>query len=587
LTLQRSPNVRSASKALRRFCKAHRDRTSTLTDAWSALHVCVLELQPPPREGVFSGYCFHGSDYVFGQTGASHFELNTGRAIRPGLDGWYLTIRPGPNGTVVGCDAIGFQRIYYFRSSCSGCWAISNSVEVLAEHLRHHGVLLEADPAALANSLVKAEFATCATTFETCFRGVRLLPSWLQLRIASGGLSVEPVEELPKMGYADSLRSFIELWISRFETLLSNDELSVACQLTGGKDSRAVFSLLTAAARRLQQPLPKGISAVCGRFNYALRDYEVAEQLAQKWGVPFNSFPPSSSILNDTASYLNWRRFSLAAYKPIHFPPSIPEAKRIHFSGVGGENFRPFYKALSVEQFLEKSACEPRWLWSLWTNSVRATFGTLSDHAPGFDPLLLHYRKFRTRIHGGRTPGTEVCFQPLASQILNQAKLSPQQVADGQLLVDVIASCDYDLLLEPYDDPAKMPSAPVLDRVSRIKPSAEPAPGRCYYGTADDWPAVTGSQGASPRARLNLLLEDFEAVSRDSRVRSFVGDELIGAGQSVLKRAAESEAGQLAHAWDGLPVSSVMTAGLAFGILPAVSAQAKDSTPSSPSTSTR
>jgi len=197
--------------------------------------------------------------------------------------------------------------------------------------------------------------------------------------------------------------------------------------------------------------------------------------------------------------------------------------------------------------------------------------------------LSLSHYSFRSRIHGGRTPTTEVCFQPLASQVLNQIVLTAQQIIDGQLLIDIIANCDNELLLEDYDESAKMPSPQVLDRINRITLSTEPAPGRCYLSEFPAAQKVTPSQ----RVRLELLTQDFEAASRDPRVQSFVGYELIKSGRENLAKAADSPHGQLAHAWDGLPISSVMTAALAFDAPAVVGPYAIDSTPSSPSTSTR
>lgn len=82
------------------------------------------------------------------------------------------------------------------------------------------------------------------------------------------------------------MRDFVNLWVSRFETLLSCDVL-IKADLTGGLDSRAVFSMLQNAKQRLGYS-NASIKIHCGASPIDLVDRDVATAVCKNQNLTLN-----------------------------------------------------------------------------------------------------------------------------------------------------------------------------------------------------------------------------------------------------------------------------------------------------------
>ena len=86
---------------------------------------------------------------------------------------------------------------------------------------------------------------------DACARHIAPAPSAACCPIGDDGVEIAPLPSRPvPSSYEDGLSHFIETWVRRFETLLSDRRVGVVVDVTGGRDSRTVYALCRAAERR-------------------------------------------------------------------------------------------------------------------------------------------------------------------------------------------------------------------------------------------------------------------------------------------------------------------------------------------------
>ena len=89
-------------------------------------------------------------------------------------------------------------------------------------------------------------------------------------------------------------------------------------------------------------------------------------------------------------------------------------------------------------------------------------------------PLVIHYRHFRDRCHGGRSSQFHYTVSPLSSALLRNALSAvPKEKSDrAQVLVDILINGDRELAMMAYDKPEKLPDernlADVIDASGAI-----------------------------------------------------------------------------------------------------------------------
>ena len=72
----------------------------------------------------FSGYCFVGGDYIFGQKGMESFCSHKGQAIPPGEDGCYISVRRVNNYHDIGVDYSGHKKLFFILMEKTGVYQI-------------------------------------------------------------------------------------------------------------------------------------------------------------------------------------------------------------------------------------------------------------------------------------------------------------------------------------------------------------------------------------------------------------------------------------------------------------------------------
>lgn len=517
--------------------------------------VFLFSSAEPPPDHYFQGYCFTGSDYVFGPEGADEYRRQTGQTVGPGEDGCYVSAYRDGAEFVFGTDFSGNKKLYYY--SDLGFWAVSNSLSRMIAHLGSHGIKVSPNRVQLAaaGSGQSSSALNQLSSFDTIAHGIRLLPIKTQLAIGPRAVGWRPVPARPAKSYADALAEHVGTWVERLATLLSVPGLSVSSDLTGGIDSRVVLALLLRARHYLgdvRANLRFGSAPTRGETT----DIEIATEICESYGLQLNTpRPPSPHRFTPQESYLSWRQLCLGTYHPIYFPGMAPFSHRVALGGGGGENHRRFYKEGSPEQFIRNrtTRIRPESMQEPFATSVRNVFRTLEFiEGPEADPLIAHYRHFRNRLHSGRTPQYSVQFMPLGSSLLEDAAVAggPDRIDRAQLNYDILASTVPELLDVRFDQDYKAPSQEVRAAITRVEAGFSGA-GRVYHGP----PLALGTRPTRGSV-WQLLAEELEEAAQSPVVRDLWPATFVASARQTARDAVENK--RLPHPTQGQPIAAIL-----------------------------
>lgn len=536
----------------------------------------------------FDGYCFVGPDFIFGMDGMSDYVAQSGRPVGPGEDGCYVSISEENGVSTAGVDSGGLRKIYYYARN--GVWCLSDSLVEVVEHLRGRGIKLAAQEAQMHGLRLFSPMTSQLSCFQTIIDGVRMLPSSCVLTLRGNQLALSgarsPHSAAPTRApsgtwlsrsfvrltgfhnrpsgkpasYADRLASYLESWVSRFETLLADDRVLLSADLTGGRDSRANFAMLQRARARLG----RSGATILLQSSEAERwapDLRVAQAIAPHYGLTVNGSVPSSRRgprrVSGREAFETWRRLCLGVYHPVYLPRRGPDPFRVHVHGGGGENHRPFYLAEDPEAYLARlDPQRPSALHQRWKDEVLGTMQELRQANPKVPPLISHYREFRNRMHGGVQPNYHTVVSPLSSARL-QAASDATDLADGQVNFDIMENLVPGLMMFEYDAKKKAPSPSNLKSLTRVPVSDEPAPGRIYAGIGPEDDPPMSSEGD----RLSLLSDAYQDA-KTGAVVDFFGAGFLQEADDALAKA--HGLGRFSPATQGGRVSRVLSASLAL-----------------------
>lgn len=457
-------------------------------------------------------------------------------------------------------DYVGNKKLFYYWDC--GFWAVSNSISLLISHLRGKGVRVTANLAQLtAIGSGKGPALNQVVSYHTIAHGIYLVPPAATLRIGAAGLMITRLRSERPESFALSLADFLSAWLSRFQTLLATDFVKVQCDLTGGVDSRTVFGLLSAASARMASA-HANVRIKSGTTRGDDTDLVIAKEICDKYGFDLNPpRPVQPGRFSAEESFRSWQMLCLGAYHPIYFPTNGPRGNNVSFGGGGGENHRPFFKDASVDEFIEKraSTIQQEAVRQQFVDELRSTFRLLAElDGDAIDPLILHYRHFRSRFHAGRAAQYGVLFSPLSSGLLERAvsAVAPKDLAAGLVNFQIMHTLDAELLSLRFDHPKKAPAEFVRRALIDIEPAAA-SPGRCF-GLQNDHAVISAVRSTS--TTWSLLRDEYERCASIPYVSHFWGRKFLSDTKAIVERAAEC--GKLDHAVDGQPASAVLATAL-------------------------
>lgn len=507
-------------------------------------------------ESYFDGYFFFGNDYIYGPTGLDAIRSETNFQMGGGLDGCYVYMRRTGGTYEFMTDYSGYRALYYYHDGVD--WVVSDSFSSLADTLRYHGKVLSPDYAQLGAICSTASTNNQLFSWNTPLHGVKLLPRGATLFVTDAKVIVTytPVER--GANYEHALTAHLDLWVSRFATILSDSRLELSLDLTGGADSRTNFGLAHAASVSLGTygSLPR---FTCGSSTENSPDMQVASLLCESYGYRLNM--PSRirpRLLSADEGYSLWRDYSLGVYYPLVIPGAGRTGTRVHISGGGGEVHRDYYGGMDLERFAKGYARRNMHSW-LGHEAAQLGAAAASEIANrrNEDPLRSNYREFRHRYHVGRTPRNSVSFTPLDSATAEHADASVVRALpkEAQFNFDLIASLDPELLHMPFDKPHKAPSREALDRLVVAHIQRDAQPGKLW--------GVIGNEEApgkslSRAARAAPFAKATNEAANDSFVQEFCGDDIILSAAQLIQTIVEG--GSIGNPVNGHPVSAVLTA---------------------------
>ncbi len=521
----------------------------------------------------FQGYCFVGRDYVYGLEGASTYVEQSGKNIKFGEDGCYILAKKKGDNYEFGSDHSGYKKIFYYKNEISGVWVVSNSLNLMVVHLKENGIEVTPNFAQLV-ALSKSPTPTQQpTSFDTIVNEIKLLPLNTFLVIGKNTLSVESYEsfKVSDMNYDELLADFIETWSSRLATILNNENLIIEQALTGGVDSRSVFSLTQLAKKSLDDQITADHFLNCGLTRGDTRDIDVAEKISARYGYSLN--PKRDNYkgrvkLNSLERYNEWKDVCLGTYAPIYFPSLLVSPLHTSIGGGGGENHRPFYadylKSHDYKQLISsvcKGISDPIFKMSI-NNAMLATFAHLTSiNQISADELLnAHYKNFRNRFHIGLFPQYRVTFTPLSSKLLDKlaAAGNMDKIRSSQILYDLMSLVEG-LIDFAFDDAKKSPDSNQLKSLTNLNKNFDIKLGNCYIDKTIDLGRLAQSQPTA-ESPLMLLKRDFDRACESQTVKTLWGEDYIKDAKAVMEDAIEN--GKLPYAADGRSISVIVATGL-------------------------
>lgn len=521
----------------------------------------------------FQGYCFYKNHYIYGDSGGNEFLLDHGHAVPAGQDGCYVSVEKSAGIYKFKSDYHGYKKVFYYE--CGDVWIVSNSLYLIARHMNEIGVDLEPNYCELLALRSKGMFYQQPSSFYTIIKNVYLVPPNSILEVG-GSYPLKVKKNRSSVNFSDynkSLSFFIETWVSRLETILSNCNVFPTIDITGGVDSRAVFALYLMASKRLGG-FHKTPRFNCGSISGEDKDLEVASFICEKYSLPLNkSNGEKYQKFSSDERISIWRDICLGNYGPVYFPKHRPRFDSVAFNGTGGGNHRVVYKEGSLYDDLDSlidklgSAVKNKWLSHEYKSNLRKGFDYICDNEEVLDNeglMISHYKYFRNRFHAGLSSQFRVEFNPLGSLYLDlcSKSLSKEGKREAQINYDIIYSIDKDLLLIPYDENYKFPSDKVMSRLVDVPVKSSANPGKIYAGKIGDKKDRLLLPSEEPVETFEKYRDLFDRSLRNGFVKDFFDDDFILNARTIISSAADRK--MFHHSIDAVPISNIITASIFF-----------------------
>jgi len=506
----------------------------------------------------FQGYCFHEADYIYGKEGYNKYKRETSIQIEGGEDGCYVLSRKVNDEFHFFSDYYGYKKIFYYWEK--GFWVVSNSIYLIAEHLKENGIGLEVEYSQLAciGRKRKGFFLDQLFSLKTIIKNVKLLPIGNKLIISSASFEVvELKDNIVFESYEQGLSYFLGMWVARIAGLLIND-IHVKSDLTGGLDSRAVFAIVkkaTEVAKTKNLPAFSTGSTPSNRI-----DLDIATEITEFYGLPLNKLkPPAINDFSGLDSYSSWKILCLGVYHPFAFANCGPQHDIVFLSGGGAENHRPLYSFNDKDSFIKTYSKDinPTWLSYNFIKDFKEEFKRISQNKSNMKPMVHHYREYRNRIHAGRNPQYRTTFNPLGSKILDSLSeiAGSERIANGQVNYDIMATLLPSILDIRFDNPSKALNEVKEKYLTKLGSWHEYEAGKTYADTdAEVLPIVKTD------SRLHFLKEDFNIAKEKPFVKDFFGTDFIEQAELAMQNAIKNKG--FPHSVEARGIAAILTGAL-------------------------
>lgn len=523
----------------------------------------------------FQGYCFVEHDYIYGSEGAEKYEVISNNKISFDEDGCYVLMRKSGCNFLFGTDYSGYKKIFYYHNPYEKIWIVSNSINLIVELMREKELTFTPNCAQISAMVLNKNFNQQLTSFKTSVNEITLLPVNTYLSINESYFSIHECENnlLDHFdNYEKIIHKYLETWASRYLTLVKNKNVVINQDLTGGIDSRAIFSLTHLVNDRVLNERPSNQKLVSRVTRGDTIDYDIAKDISGYYDYDLQSnIPNRDEVISVKESYNLWKDINLGSYHPIYFPVNRMNSFIVKFNGAGGGNYSPYYSAnaknyskhrfeLYIGQFTKFFNYE--FLGNEYKNNISESMKYVSKQMnnKSNEKLTLHYTKFRNRFHGGLIPQYTVCFTPLSSKYLDciMNVCDKDKIQSAQIMYDLINVID-DLLLMPYDFREKSPKEINIKNIFCLTESLNIEEGDVYIS---DSPQHTNDNQSKEEnmSCMEYIYQDFKLACQNEFVQKLWGLDFLYDTEKSLVAAIKNN--KFNHGRDGIKVSAILTSGL-------------------------
>lgn len=517
--------------------------------------LCASNLDNPKK--MFQGYCFVGSDYIFGEEGRSKFEEEYEVSIEGGEDGCYVVSSFQDDVYSFSCDYSGNKKIFYYWDN--GFWVVSNSIFLIVEHLKKSGIFIKPNFSQLATiSVDKGNAFNQIYSENTFVDNIKLLPVGYTLEVSTSNIRFVFVKpDIIISSYEEGLKLFISTWISRLAGLIESG-VEIQSDLTGGADSRTVFALLTKAvevAGASEKPKIRSGSTPDNDL-----DLRIATAITEKYDFLINDrLKTKIQRYSAMESYHSWKTLCLGVYHPVYFPNNGPNSNIVRLGGAGAENHRKFYKFDDPESFISyyKDKVIPTFLSYNVASDLKKEFKRINNLGLKVDPLVVHYRQYRNRMHSGRSPQYSALFNPLGCRVLDKVSelAGDIRIENGQLNYDLMASLLPSILDIPFDSKSKELNEIRQDNLTIVDGWGGVLPGKVFLS---DLPPAKFEKYS--KSTLDLLNEDFQFAKKTEFVNEYFSSDFIKRSEQIMEDALNNN--RFPHATSAQGIVAIIAAGL-------------------------
>lgn len=480
----------------------------------------------------FSGIAFTDDSVVIGEGGLAKYLARRAFSHRDFEDGRFSLFCREGDAHIAKTDATGQDAFFYYRTR--GYWALSSSFLALARKVRRDGMPCQVHEPALTPFFLPHSLFEQLVSNNTPIRQIKVLPIGKHIRIGperTFAIEPSPTPTFERVrspsAYEQTLVRYVRTWAPRVRALLEHFGDRVAVDITGGRDSRAIFGLLSASGADL--------SAVNFVSSTARKtDFAVATDLLKTFGLSIRNQWLGKNRVDAPTAYALWKYGNLGTYQLFYRPLGATPATHLGFHGAGGECLRHHYtnSPNQVVAWAKAHFADDR-AYRQFKREFVGAFSDLGEDPDDASSMIAHYLHFRSRFHFGRNWFRNLSgylVTPLASKaLIGAARWLPEDaLKSAQLSCDLMLATCPALTRHRFDDEKKAVSRAMLARSPfREGPAGLDGPlPTVEVLAADETEAPRVGKPASDAQMTELLLADVErARAFGKRLRLFSEDD--------------------------------------------------------------
>jgi len=264
------------------------------------------------------------------------------------IGGCYISVERKNDEVCIKQDELSSLYIYYYNKD--GYWAISNSFYELCKLLTEKGKKLTVRNLYI-DQYIQQSLQIHSRT-KSMVEEIKIMECFREMHLTKNGISISKKDE--NFNTIDLLSeegiTLIDEWIDKWSSImkaLCNSGVNVRIDLSGGFDSRAIFTLSHYAGINLMSDNINVFSKIGnskGMVKHLDNDYQIAEQISKRLGFKLNAqnkknIPQTIDNKGET-QYEIMRNLFMFTHKEGYHCIGVKKSPIITFGGTNGELVR-------------------------------------------------------------------------------------------------------------------------------------------------------------------------------------------------------------------------------------------------------